>query len=340
MLFSIVIPVYNMEKYLDECIESILCQVEKIDNDCEIVLVDDGSTDNSANICDVYQKKYPEMIKVFHKKNEGLLATRRYGFKRASGEYILNCDSDDLLENEMLYELKKIIIKYNSPDVLIFNYNYLIESCKMPAFNNIFTTKQDIEIDKKSVLEMFLKNYSIVSLCTKIFKRKCIDINKDYSSFYRVSNGEDSLQSIEIYNNAQSFVYINKELYNYRMGSGMTCKFDENYYKGFKIIIEQIKKQKKKWNLKEFNKLFSIKVLQTVGRAITQSRYNHWPSYRLHRKYFKEIREDEFVEQALEYIFSLKKYLQRSHFYLLILFKNKFYLVLEIFLNIKNIVSR
>ena len=85
MLFSIVIPVYNVEKYLKECMESILQQIDTIDNDCEILLIDDGSTDGSGAMCDEFAEKNSDVIRVFHKENQGLLATRRYGFKRTSG---------------------------------------------------------------------------------------------------------------------------------------------------------------------------------------------------------------------------------------------------------------
>ena len=128
MLFSIVVPVYNVEKYLDECINSIIEQSKAIDNDLEVLLIDDGSTDNSGSICDSYENKYPDLIRVFHKENQGLLATRRYGFKKVSGEYIVNCDSDDLLEPGMLLKLKNVINKYTEPDVILFNYNYMAVS--------------------------------------------------------------------------------------------------------------------------------------------------------------------------------------------------------------------
>ena len=119
MLFSIVIPVYNVEKYLDECMQSILQQLDSINNDCEILLIDDGSTDNSGKICDEYMIKFPTLVKTFHKENQGLLATRRYGFQRASGEFIVNCDSDDLLEKGMLASVQGIINKYENPDVIL-----------------------------------------------------------------------------------------------------------------------------------------------------------------------------------------------------------------------------
>ena len=340
MLFSIVVPVYNVEKYLDECINSIIEQSKAIDNDLEVLLIDDGSIDNSGSICDSYENKYPDLIRVFHKENQGLLATRRYGFKKASGEYIVNCDSDDLLEPGMLLKLKNVINKYTEPDVILFNYNYMVGDSKKIAYKNIFSVEPEIRVDKESVLETFLKDHSVVSLCTKIYKRSCIDVDKDYSSFYKVSNGEDSLQSIELYNKAESFIYMNDALYNYRIGSGMTRRFDKNYYIGFKAVLEQIRNQKNSWKICDFEKLFAVKVMQTVGRAITQSRYGVWKSYTQQREYFTNIRKDEMVDNALSYLKSIKGYLQTDHYYLLTLLKFRLYFSICMLLHIKNTLGK
>ena len=151
MLFSIVIPVYNVEKYLDECMQSILLQVETIENDCEILLIDDGSTDTSGRICDIYKDRYPDIVKVFHKPNEGLLATRRFGFKRVSGDYVINCDSDDLLEKEMLKSVKNIILKYKNPDIIFINHNRYDGKEKTIEFENIFSNKHDSLIPRENV---------------------------------------------------------------------------------------------------------------------------------------------------------------------------------------------
>lgn len=335
MLFSIVVPVYNVEKYLDECINSIIEQSKAIDNDLEVLLIDDGSTDNSGSICDSYENKYPDLIRVFHKENQGLLATRRYGFKKVSGEYIVNCDSDDLLEPGMLLKLKNVINKYTEPDVILFNYNYMVGDSKKIAYKNIFSVEPEIRVDKESVLETFLKDHSVVSLCTKIYKRSCIDVDKNYSSFYKVSNGEDSLQSIELYNKAKSFIYMNDALYDYRIGDGMTRRFDKNYYIGFKAVLEQIRNQKNSWKICDFEKLFAVKVMQTVGRAITQSRYGVWKSYTQQREYFTNIRKDDMVDNALSYLKSIKGYLQTDHYYLLTLLKFRLYFSICMLLHIK-----
>ena len=202
MLFSIVIPVYNVEKYLDECIQSILQQVNTIDNDCEILLIDDGSTDSSGVLCDAYTKRYPGIVKTFHKKNQGLLATRRYGFKRASGDYIVNCDSDDLLESKMFESVKKTIVKYDNPDIVFINYYRYDGKNKIIGYHNIFSGKRESAVSKEAVLREYMSGHSIVSICGKIIKRECIDVDNDYAEYGRLSTGEDTLQSIEIFTNA------------------------------------------------------------------------------------------------------------------------------------------
>lgn len=114
---SIIVPVYNVEKYLQECIESLIKQTFR---DIEILLIDDGSTDKSGQICDLYSDKY-DFIKVIHKSNGGVCSARNLGISIAKGEYISFIDSDDYIENnfyEILYNESK---KYNL-DILFCNY--------------------------------------------------------------------------------------------------------------------------------------------------------------------------------------------------------------------------
>ena len=338
MLFSIVIPVYNVEKYLDECLQSILKQTKTINNDCEILLIDDGSTDKSVIICDDYAKKYPDIIKVFHKENQGLLATRRYGFQKSSGEYIINCDSDDFLENKMLELVKQVIVKYESPDVILINYYRYDGKNKINEYKNIFLEKQDGRVLKDSVLCEYLCGHSIVSMCGRVVKRSCIEVDRDYAEYGRLSTGEDTLQSIEIFSKASTFVYLNEALYDYRIGSGMTAKFDENYFFTFKHIFEQIEKEKADWKLKGFDKLFSIKVLQTAGRAITQARYNKWVSIKEEKNFLKSIYDDEMIKKSLKYLKKLKSKLQFDHYVLLVLLKNKMFTFIVLLLKIRNAI--
>ena len=336
MLFSVIIPVYNVEIYLEECLLSIMKQATKFQNKCEVLLIDDGSTDRSGKICDEYLEKYPEIIRVFHNINHGLLWTRRFGFKQALGDYVINCDSDDLLENEALNKLYDIIKKYKYPDVVIYNYNRYDGKNKTISFKNIFTTDQDCIVEKETVLKEYLSRNSIVSVWGKMVKRTCIDINQDYTYFGRISTGEDTLQSIEFFSNADSFVYLNQIIYNYRCGSGMTGKFDKEYYFTFKKIFKEIEKKQNTWNLTDFDKLFAIKFLQTAGRAITQSRYNKWESMRTQVGYLKQICEDEMFQKNISYLDLIRGKLQRDHVILLKLLQNRRYVMICMLLNVKN----
>ena len=107
---SIVVPIYNVENYLEECIDSLISQTY---SNLEILLIDDGSTDNSGKIADDYMKK-DERIKVFHKKNGGLSDARNYGIIRAKGKYICFIDSDDYVNKHFVSKLYQLITKENS----------------------------------------------------------------------------------------------------------------------------------------------------------------------------------------------------------------------------------
>lgn len=339
MLFSVVVPVYNVENYLDECLKSILCQVKADSGDCEIILIDDGSTDRSGIICDEYQEKYPKFIRVFHNTNHGLLLTRRYGYKHARGEYVINCDSDDYVGKNMLGDIRHTIEKYDSPDMILFNYFTVRDNKQEAGYADIFTSDTDCRVSKEDVLKELMLRHSVVSMWGKIYRKSCIDLDKDYTRFANVSNGEDTLQTIELFNNAKTFVYLNKALYGYRMGSGMTGKYDLNYYFGFKTVLECLERQKVFWNLSEFDKLFAIKVLQTAGRAITQSRYNKWTSADEQREYLKTIAEDEMLQKNIKYLEDIKSSIQFSHYVLLRLLKHRLFWLVVQFLKIKNMVD-
>lgn len=336
MLFSIVIPVYNVETYLDECLRSILNQSTSFNEGYEILLIDDGSTDRSGRICDEYMEKYPDIIRVFHNSNHGLLWTRRFGFKQVRGDYVINCDSDDLLEDKALAKLKSILKKYKYPDVVIYNHHRYDGKNKTIAFKDIFTNNYDCVVEKKEVLKEYLSRHSIVSVCGKMVKRTCVDLDRDYKQFGRISTGEDTLQSIEFFSNAKRFVYLNKALYNYRYGSGMTGKFDINYYFTFNMIFEEIKKRKDEWNLVDFDKLLAIKKLQTAGRAITQTRYYNWESIKEHKEHLLSIYYSVVTDDTLKYLFSVRSKLQKNHFFLLCLFKARLFYIIILLLLIKN----
>jgi len=339
MLFSIIVPVYNVEKYLDECLQSIVLQIETAQNACEVLLIDDGSTDASGHICEKYRKKYPNIIKVYHNTNQGLLLSRRYGFQKAVGDYIINCDSDDKLEDGCLKKVHEIIKKYHEPDVIIYNYYRYDGKNKYIIFQDIFTCSSDCTVKKIDVLREFLLCHSIVSMCCKVCKRTCMNAKKDYNNFSKISTGEDTLQSIEIYSNAKTFVYVNESLYDYRCGSGMTRKFDRDYYFTFKLIFEQINNKKEEWKIDDFDELFAIKILQTTGRAITQSRYKKWRSTQEQKQYLEQIRKDEMFDTKILYLNKIKEKIEKNHILVLKLLQYHALTTICLLLKIKNFLE-
>lgn len=158
---SIIVPVYNTEKYLDKCLESLVNQT--ID-DIEIIIINDGSTDNSSKIIEKFVNLYPEKIKAFTKINGGLSDTRNYGIKKAVGEFIAFVDSDDYVDKNM-YETMYEIAKKENADFVECDFSW--------AFTN--HEKKDIGKIYKIFDDYFV--YGRVMMCNKIFKKKIITEN-------------------------------------------------------------------------------------------------------------------------------------------------------------------
>lgn len=203
---SIVVPVYNVENYISRCINSLIKQSYK---NLEIVLVDDGSTDSSGNICDEY-KKIDSRIKVIHKKNGGLSDARNFGIDGCTGEYICFVDSDDWIEKEMIETLLNDIIDTDSDIAICGRYRAydneekIVEKYKKYPNKNIFNN-----IDGLQYLMSFC-GYDM-SVCDKMFK-------KDLFSKIRFPYGltcEDSFTTYKLFSLANKICYINKPFYNY-----------------------------------------------------------------------------------------------------------------------------
>ena len=210
IFYSILIPVYNVEKYLDECINSILKQKYRY---FEVILVDDGSTDASSRICDYYVEKDCR-IKVIHQQNMGLIAARRIAIANSKGDFCLFLDSDDYWEEDMLDTINNTIINFEC-DMVIFNYykvigNRVMKNKPIIKNNTIFSVS-----NKAELFRILIENSNINSLCLKAVKRSIIDF-VDYSKHYGLKHSEDLLQSLPLMYNAKKIIYINNPLYYYR----------------------------------------------------------------------------------------------------------------------------
>lgn len=217
MKYSILVPVYNVEKYLHQCLDSLVSQTFR---DFEVILADDGSTDRSGQICDEYAKRYPELFRVFHKKNEGLLFTRRFSLKQAKGEYILFVDSDDYVAPQLLETVDKAFCQYACDMVLYNFYRFGDGDAKVTVPQIPYADGTVFEGESKQELyRQFALKHTFSNMWIKAVKRLVVDISVDYTP-WNVSRGEDIIQSFALFDRAKKIVYIDKLLYYYRKNDG------------------------------------------------------------------------------------------------------------------------
>jgi len=242
MFFSVIVPVYKVEKYLEACIESVLNQTF---SDFELILVDDGSPDRCPEICDSY-KEQDSRIKVVHKPNGGLASARRAGIKVAEGEYVFNLDSDDLIENDTLECAHKIITETDC-EIVSFSYRWVKGGNTVNITNDGldegFYTETDIE---KYIFPRLLmdKNMNHISyyLSGKAIKRDFLTpLQLDVSE--KISLGEDLCCTVSCYLHAKS-VYISKKdayLYTVREDS-ISKEFNTKQIHLIEDVINEISK--------------------------------------------------------------------------------------------------
>lgn len=243
-LLSVIVPVYNTKKYLRECIDSILAQTY---NDYELILVDDGSSDGSSEICDEYAGKH-ENVHVIHKENCGLLHTRKVGFEKACGKYISYIDSDDFITPDM-YEHMMGKITEHDVDIAICNIEFDTNGKreKIPCFSydGLFEKEKLV----KEVYPYMLysddsqKTNLPPSLCNKIIRKNVLKKALEYAD-NTISFGEDALCSFPCLLDAES-VYICKDKYFYiyrRVPNSLTRAYDEKLFDKFKLLITLLDK--------------------------------------------------------------------------------------------------
>ena len=199
---SIIIPVYNVEKYLKQCVESVIRQSFK---DVEIILIDDGSKDGSGKICDDFAKRDPR-IKVFHKKNGGLSDARNYGIDRASGQYIMFIDSDDWIDYDYVATYVEVA-KNETADLVVGGIKSAYGKNEKAVPLKTIKHVSPHELFK----EMFLGNGEVISACGKIYSREIFSkIRYDYGELY-----EDFLLFDKIVENSSNIIRIDYSGYFY-----------------------------------------------------------------------------------------------------------------------------
>lgn len=212
---SVIIPVYKCEKYLVQCIESVLNQTFQ---DFELILVDDGSPDFSPQICDEYAKK-DNRIQVIHKENGGVSSARNEGIKVSRGEYITFIDSDDYVDAEM-FEVLYRKIKFNEGDLIISGLRYIFEETKKKKEYSLPDEKflmQEIDSFYKEIKNGF----GFSAIYAKLYKTEIIRDNQIlYAEDFSIL--EDGSFVLEYLQYCSSCILANEVFYNYRQASEMS----------------------------------------------------------------------------------------------------------------------
>lgn len=203
MKFSFIVPVYNGESYLSECIESILNQTY---SNLELILVNDGSIDNSLEICESYLKK-DNRVKLINQSNSGVSAARNNGLKETTGEWILFVDADDICHEELLINVKD---ELSLDSLLVFGYNKKFIDKKIT-----FCENSNFEINENISRKLFMNQNLSGYLWNKVFSSNVIKNNELQfdKNFHFCEDMVFVSQYISLINKIK---YINKDLYDYR----------------------------------------------------------------------------------------------------------------------------
>lgn len=225
MKYSIIIPVYNVEAYLAECLDSVLNQSFA---DYEVIIVNDGSTDSSLMICEAYQDVYSDKtVRIIDQPNQGLLRARRRGFQESAGEYVWSIDSDDVVPLDALETIERYCSS-GEYDMAFFDYSFSPDFApKAKRFSD--HDRYFEESDKLALLEGYCQGL-MFPLVTKVIRRECINPDYGYEEYPRLSNSEDQLQDLDVLELVRNAVYIARPLYYYRQNpASITGRFDEGH---------------------------------------------------------------------------------------------------------------
>jgi len=295
---SVIIPVYNAEKYLHKCVDSVLNQTL---DDIEIILVDDGSTDNSPAICDDYERKYNN-IKVFHKENGGVSSARNVGLDNATGEYVGFVDSDDYIAPVMYEKLFQTCKKYRC-EMAICNYQ-ITKNRKILETGTInFSANREVSCEElRRLIEVANDARFQWFNVNKLF---CNDVlQKNNIRFHtELQYGEDTPFNLEAMLNSTGLVFVDEPLYFYEQtdNSAMRSKHKHNYLEKlenlYNIKIELLQKYEiQNWqdDMNEYTMIHTLPLL--FGNELHYKR-----KFSEKVEMYRKFRNSRMIAEAMKY---------------------------------------
>lgn len=241
---SIIVPIYNVEQYLKTCVDSLIHQTYK---NIEIILVDDGSTDNCPQICDEY-KENDNRVQIIHKTNGGLSSARNAGINGIAGDYAMFVDGDDWIDSDTVeYLVRSVTSSVNNVDCLLFSYvkerNGKSESRHIFDTDRVFSPKEGNDLIYRRLFGPLKEDMRhpekldyLSSCCMKLYKTTFIRQGEPFSNEY-VGTGEDGLFNIYALYKAEHYSYIDKPFYHYRYNPSSITSV---YKKGFDLLWDNL----------------------------------------------------------------------------------------------------
>lgn len=281
-LISVIVPVYNVEKYLEKCVHSIINQTYK---NLEIILVDDGSPDNSGALCDDLAK-LDDRIVVYHKENGGLSDARNYGVSKANGSYIGFVDSDDYIHEKMYEKLYQAIKKTGTP-ISECGVTRVYKKCLRPHYSG---EDYFLVLDREEYLEEYLLNTKLYGsawcklLHIDLAKRITFPVGKIY---------EDAFYTLELLNNVEAYTVISGNYYYYYMReNSITTRPFSSSDMDYIEIMDKIKAYTLE-NYPQHQELLNIRLafayLSIFNQLIQVKDYRDKPEYKVLRKKISEL---------------------------------------------------
>ena len=261
ILVSIIVPIFNMEKYLVDCVNSLLNQTYK---NIEILLINDGSTDNSPTICDEIVDK-DKRIRVFHKENGGTATARNLGIEQANGEYLTFIDPDDYLSDNTIEVCVNKIIE-NNLDVVRFNYVKEFTDYSEKKKNTLLSESVIVGEDCKTICRKLVgligeelrspesQNF-LASVCFSLYKKSVITENDiKFTPMQEIASFSDGLFNIEVYAKMSSFLFIDEAFYHYRKDNNESCtsKYRANFMPRQLVLFDKIENIIKDFESEDF----------------------------------------------------------------------------------------
>lgn len=345
---TIIIPVYNVEKYIRQCLDSVINQTYR---NLEIIVVDDGSPDNCGAICDEYAM-LDERIIVIHKENGGVSDARNCGLAHCTGDYVYIMDSDDYIEQTAIEVLYENAVQTGADVIIADHYSFFDQATQvMHAFfaNEFYTDDRNVIDQIQNMVLHFTYapensiqkgGFGIGAPWTKLVKTELIVKNEIKFDPYVKGIFDDGLFALSVFQFAQSVSYIQKSIYHYRLlQTSLIHKFTPNCMEVNKRIFQRIREFSENYQRGEsFIKAYYARVIRRM--------MNIFKTYLFHEKFDKTRKEKykEFIQIFKEYDYHNAIYavelnsLSKKQAFIVVLARLKLYYI--IFLCLKIFTSK